>query len=503
MNKNKTYLIILDGVGLAPDSDGNAVSLAKKPFLDALWKDFPMAQLKTHGEVVGLPEFQMGGSEVGHLTIGAGRTVKHILTMINEEVASGKVAENEKLKALFDRAKIRGRIHFLGLTSDGGIHSFLPHLLGLLKIAQEAGIPNIYTHAFLDGRDTGMRAAHGFLKQIEEMGIGTLASMGGRFYGMDRDKNWDRIAKAYPVFCDKNYAPTEKTWRQILDDFYTGDKSDYYLEPKLLEASGQIEPGDIVICFNYRTDRMRQIMSAFCDKEFSEFERPFILDADDFGIFGNYYPEAHTIYEMKSDSKKNTLGEVISGAGLSQLRVTETEKFNHVTFFFSGERKEPFEREDRVLIPSHKVASYADDPAMSAEEQTAAVLKALEEKEYDFVIQNFANGDMVGHSGNIPSGILAVETVDHCLQKLVPILLKKGYQVCITADHGNCDEMIYPDGTLSTAHSKNLVAFTVLRPDGLPVELREYGTLVDVAPTILDLLRLEQPQDMTGKSLLA
>lgn len=499
----KTYLIILDGVGFAPDGPGNAVALAKKPFLENLWKDQPLSMLKTHGEVVGLPEFQMGGSEVGHLAIGAGRTIKHILTTINEDVESGEICKKEKLCKLLSRSKEKGKIHLVGMTSDGGIHSFLPHLLGLQKMAKEEGIQDIFIHAFLDGRDVGQRSCEGFLQQVDDMNAGTIATLGGRFYDMDRDKNWERTERAYRSLCDTSFSEDGRSWKEVIDDFYEHNpESDYYVPPALLHKGGQIQPGDIVICFNYRTDRMRQIMAAFCDDDFENFERPFVLDAKDFGVFGNYYPDAHTIYEMKSESKQNTLGEVISRSGGTQLRVTETEKFNHVTFFFSGERKEPFEGEDRILVPSFKCPSYAEKPDMSAVEQTDVVMERLEEKDYDFVIQNYANGDMVGHSGDLQAGIKAVETVDSCLTKLVPFLLNKGYQVAITADHGNCDEMIYPDGSVSNAHSKNLVPFLILDPSGEKVILKPYGTLVDVAPTMLDLLGLEKPEDMTGKNLI-
>jgi len=502
--KKKVYLVILDGVALAPPSDGNAVTLANTPYLDELLPKDKIAQLKTHGACVGLPEFQMGGSEVGHITIGSGRAVKHILTKINDEIESGTFFEKENLKQLFEQAKNKRRIHFVGLASDGGIHSFLPHLFGLSQMAKAFDIPEVYVHTLLDGRDVPERTAKTYLEQIEKHKVGTIATVGGRFFGMDRDNNWERTQAEYEVLISSDTKATDKKWNTLIDEFYeAGDESDYYLPPQLLDKNGQIQKDDIVICFNFRTDRMRQIMAAFCDKEFSHFERPFVLDLQNVGIFGNYYDQAQVIFALSSEPVKNTLGQVVSEAGLTQLRAAETEKFNHVTFFFSGEQKSLFDGEERVLVESPKVASYSDAPEMSAVELTNQILGKIEEKDFNLVVHNYANGDMVGHSADIPATIKAVETLDKEMQRLVPVVLKKEYDLMIFADHGNADQMLMEDGvTPCPTHSKNLVPFRLIRADGSESEIRKTGDLGDVAPTVCELLGLDKPEEMTGSSLL-
>jgi len=303
----KVYLIILDGFGLAAPGAGNAVTLARTDYLDSLLPDSEIAKLKAHGHSVGLPEFQMGGSEVGHVTIGAGRAVKHILTKINDEIEAGTFFEKENLKTLFEKAKKKGRIHFLGLASDGGIHSFLPHLFGLSKMAKKFEIPEVYVHSFLDGRDVPERTAKTYLAEIEKHEVGSIATVGGRFFGMDRDTNWERTKAEYDVLTDTEHAAVDKTWEEAVNDFYdAGTESDYYLPPQLLEKKGQINADDVVICFNFRTDRMRQIMAAFCDEDFAHFPRPFVCDPANFGIFGNYYDRANIIFSLSSEPIKNT-----------------------------------------------------------------------------------------------------------------------------------------------------------------------------------------------------
>lgn len=500
----KVYLVILDGVGLAPASKGNAVKNAQTPYLDELLPTDKIAELKTHGECVGLPEFQMGGSEVGHVTIGAGRAVKHILTKINDEIESGSFFEKENLKKLFSQAKDKGRIHFLGLASDGGIHSFLPHLLGLGEMAKKFEIPEVYVHAFLDGRDVPVRTAKSYLAEIEKNQIGTLASIGGRYFGMDRDKNWERTEEHYRVLTGEKTSETSKKPQDLVDEFYAeGEKSDYYFPPQLLTKEGQIKEDDIVICFNFRTDRMRQIMSAFCDNNFESFSRPFVCDPQKFGVFGNYYDQANVIFSLASEPVTNSLGQVVSDAGLTQLRAAETEKYNHVTFFFSGERKAPFEGEERILVQSPRVPIYSEAPEMAAAELTTEILEKLEKQDFNLVVHNYANGDMVGHSADIPATIKAVETLDQEMQRLVPFVLGKGYDLMIFADHGNADQMLMEDGvTPCPTHSKNLVPFRLLKADGSEVKIRKTGDLSDVAPTVLELLGLEKPLEMTGSSLI-
>lgn len=501
----KVYLIILDGFGLAPASSGNAVSLANIPYLKSLLPTDKIASLKAHGHSVGLPEFQMGGSEVGHVTIGAGRAVKHILTKINDEIESGNFFEKEQLKALFAKAKGRGKIHFFGMASDGGIHSFLPHLYGLGKMAKMYDIPEVYVHAFIDGRDVPERTAKTYLADIERHQVGTIASIGGRFFGMDRDRNWDRTVQEYQVLTDPVHDATEKGWEETIDDFYqAGTESDYYLPPQLLHKLSQIGPDDVVICFNFRTDRMRQIMAAFCDPDFEEFDRPFVCDPANFGVFGNYYEQAQTIFSLSSEPIANTLGQIVSETGGTQLRIAETDKVNHVTFFFSGERKNEFPGEQRILVDSPKVPSYADAPEMSAAVHTNLAIEKIQAEDFNLVVHNYANGDLVGHSANIPATIKAVETLDRELKRLVPVIQAQGYDLIITADHGNCEEMIMPDGiTPCPTHSKNLVPFRLIRADGTEPVLKKDGDLGDVAPTICELLALKKPTEMTGQSLIA
>ncbi len=500
----KVYLVILDGFGLAPEGKGNAISLAKTPFLDQLLPANKIAQLKAHGHSVGLPEFQMGGSEVGHVTIGSGRPVKHILTKINDEIEAGTFFEKENLKALFTKAQNNGRIHFLGLASDGGIHSFLPHLFGLGKMAKKFKIPEVYVHPMIDGRDVPERTAKTYLETIEKHEVGTIASVGGRFYGMDRDTNWDRTGDEYSVLTNKNHEASNKNWENILEDFYeSGSESDYYLPPQLLDKKGQIKKDDVVTCFNFRTDRMRQIMAAFCDESFDGFKRSFVCNPANFGVFGNYYDRANIIFSLSSEPIKNTLGQLVSDNGGTQLRVAETDKVNHVTFFFSGERKKLFEGEERILVNSPKVANYADAPEMSAAEHTTKTLAKIKNRDFNLVVHNYANGDLVGHSANIPATIMAVETLERELQRLIPVVLGKGYDLIITADHGNCEQMFMEDGTTPCpTHSKNVVPLRLIKADGTEPELQTEGTLADVAPTICELLEIDIPDEMEGASLL-
>ena len=503
----KVCLIILDGFGLGAHDKGDAIFYAKKPFLQPLFDSEKFAKLKTDGESVGLPSFQCGGSEAGHLTIGAGRPVKQFLTIINEDIDSGNIFKNPALVPLFEKAKEKGRIHFVGMLSDGGIHSFQPHLYGLLKMAQHVGIDRSYVHGFLDGRDVGERSAKKYLSELESFGMGTISSLSGRFYSMDRDTNWDRTQAGCDVLWGKEESSISNVqssnWEEALDQFYrTSEESDYYFPPVVLDKDGAIQKDDIVVCFNYRSDRMRQLWSALCDENFTEFDRPFRLNPKQVAVFGSYYPDAVTAYELIDPQVPNTLGEVISRAGLSQLRISETEKFNHVTFYFSGQRKEKFLGEDRVLIPSPKCASYAEKPEMSAREQTDALLSQLEKKEYSLIVQNFANPDLVGHGGEFEPAKKAIEVVDECLSREVPALHAHGYDVLLFADHGNADEMLESNGDPSASHTRNLIPCWLLKSDGSVRKLKGKGTLADIAPTALSLLEMSQPEDMTGESLL-
>jgi len=498
----KTHLIILDGYGLGSHDKGDTPFLANTPLLKQIFAEEKIAKLKTDGSSVGLPEFQTGGSEVGHITIGAGRPIKQLLTKINDQIETGEFFENAKLKNLFKKAKKNNRIHFLGLISDGGIHSFLPHLFGLQKMAQKYKIQEIFIHAFLDGRDVGELTAKEYLEQIEAQNIGTIASIGGRFFGMDRDTNWDREKKHYDILVHPETAEKNKPYAKLIDEFYTtSQESDYYFPPVLKTKNGQIQNKDIVINFNYRTDRMRQFSEILCDETFSNFDRPVKINPENYGIFGPYYDGAQEIFAFNEEKIKNTLGEIIALHGGTQLRISETEKFNHVTFFFSGEKKDEFQNETRILVPSPKCSSYAEKPEMAAREQTEKLLKKIKNKDFNLIVQNFANGDLVGHSGKIEATIKAVETLEECLQKIIPKMLEKNYTILITADHGNCDEMFTKNGEPNASHSKNLVPFTILS-NKTEIKLNTSGTLADIAPTILEILELPIPAEMMGKSLI-
>jgi len=393
----------------------------------------------------------------------------------------------------------------LGLASDGGIHSFLPHLFGLGKMAEQFEIPEVYVHALLDGRDVPQRTAKTYLAEIKKHNVGKLASIGGRFFGMDRDNNWERVEAGYRVLTDSSVEAVDALADKVVDDFYNAHtESDEYLTPCLLEPQGQILEDDIVICFNFRTDRMRQIMSAFCDDDFTHFARPFVCDSTHFGVFGNYYDQANVIFSLSSEPVPKTLGQVVSDAGMTQLRAAETEKYNHVTFFFSGERKNPFEGEERILVESPKVLSYVEVPEMSAAKLTTDILEKLETQNFNLVVHNYANADMVGHSADIPATIKAVETLDRELQTLVPAVLNKGYDLLIFADHGNADQMFMEDGvTPCPTHSKNLVPFRLIKSDGTEPEIRKTGDLGDIAPTVCELLAINKPAEMTGSSLIS
>lgn len=499
----KVYLIILDGFGFGKHDRGDAVFQAQKPFLNEILEKYPMAQLKTYGKSVGLPEFQTGGSEVGHITIGSGRVIKHLLTKINDKIESGAFFKNSKLTELFEKAKKKGRIHFYGLASDGGIHSFLPHLFGLQKMAKKYGIPEIYIHAVLDGRDVGERTAKEFLVQIEEQKAGIIATVGGRFFGMDRDQNWDREEKHYRVLTDKK-TTGGKDWQKELKKFYKEtDKSDYYFPPILCKEEGQIREDDILICFNFRVDRMREIVEALTAEKFKHFPREVILKTENIGVFGKYGTGTKMIFSEKGEkSPKNTLGEVFSKLGLKQLRISETEKFNHVTFYFSGQRKEEFKGEERIMVPSPKCATYATKPAMSAREQTKKVITEIKKKKFSLIVQNFANADLVGHSGNLEAAEKGVRVLDECIKKIIPVALKADYEIILTADHGNADEMIYPNGEESASHTKNPVPCVWITKNPETKKLKPKGFLYDIAPTLCELAGIKIPKEMTGKSLI-
>jgi len=518
-HSDKAYLIILDGYGMGKHGKGDALFHAKTPYFDALFQANPHVLLKTDGECVGLPSFQTGGSEVGHITIGAGRAVKHLLTKINDQIDSGEFFENKKLVQLFTLSKERkSRIHFTGMLSDGGIHSFQAHLYGLLKMAKKFEIQEVYLHLFSDGRDVAERSFLDYFSELQskisELGLEKnvkIATVSGRYFAMDRDMNWDRISEISDLMLEKEgviSSPTGDSVENHVKRFYTeNSESDYYLTPEIFEKNGKIGKEDIVINFNYRSDRSRQISEKISDQ----------IGKDHYGIFGPYCEGALEIFRFGVSKIENTLGEILSKNNKTQVRISETEKFNHVTFFFSGEQKSEFSGETRILVPSPKCKSYAEKPEMSAREQTEELIKSLEISEKleiglpDFIVQNYANADLVGHSGDFEAAKISAEVLDQCLSKIIPFAHKKGYQIFVTADHGNADEMFLDNGEPNAGHTKNLVPFIKVETlNGAPLQknaeisqkiLREKGTLQDIAPTILSQMKLPIPQEMTGENV--
>lgn len=505
MRKKPVALIILDGFGLRGETAGNAVAQAKKPNFDRLKEAYSYTTLTACGEAVGLPEGQMGNSEVGHLNIGAGRIVYQSLTRINKSIRDGDLFENERLISAVDHAKRNGSaLHVMGLLSDGGVHSHFEHLFALLSFAKEKGLEKVYVHAYLDGRDVGPQTALGFIEQTEnimkEVGVGQIATVAGRYYAMDRDKRWERVEKTYRMLVDGvgDYAETPTAG---VEASYEKGIHDEFVEPIVIteneEPVATIEDGDAVIFFNFRPDRAIQLSRAFTDDQFEEFVTSEFDDLK-FVTFTHYSDEVKADVVFHNEDLVDTLGEIISENGLTQLRIAETEKYPHVTFFMSGGREEKFEGEERILINSPKVATYDLQPEMSAYELTDALLEVIEGETKDAIILNFANPDMVGHSGMLEPTIKAVETVDECLGKIIDAILAKGGTAIITADHGNADEVIDETGEPMTAHTTNPVPVIITEKD---LSLRTDGILADLAPTMLKLLTVQQPENMTGKPL--
>lgn len=507
MSKSPVALIILDGFGLRDERLGNAVAQANKPNYELLWDNYPHATLTACGEAVGLPEGQMGNSEVGHLNIGAGRIVYQSLTRINKSIREADFFDNEALLRAVAHAKERqSALHVMGLLSDGGVHSHYEHLFALLRLAKLNGIEKVYIHGFLDGRDVGPQTALDYIEQTEkvmqELGVGKFASISGRYYAMDRDKRWERVEKAYRAIVDGVGLTAATPTAGVLAS-YERDVHDEFVVPFIIEELGKpvatVEDGDAVVFFNFRPDRAIQLSRVFTDPSFDGFDPGEKKFTDlKFVTFTHYSDEVTADIAYGNENLENTLGEVISRNGLTQLRIAETEKYPHVTFFMSGGREEKFEGEDRILIASPKVATYDLKPEMSAFEVTDALIEGIQEDRYDAIILNFANPDMVGHSGMLEPTIKAIETVDLCLGKIIDALTAKGGKAIVTADHGNADEVTTTDGAPMTAHTTNPVPVIVTDPD---VELREGGILADLAPTMLKLLQLEQPVEMTGKPL--
>ena len=507
MRKSPVALIIMDGFGLRDDKIGNAVALANKPNYDILWNNFPHETLTASGEAVGLPAGQMGNSEVGHLNIGAGRIVYQNLTRINKSIREANFFDNETLLRTVEHAKKHGSaLHLMGLLSDGGVHSHYEHLFALLRLAKTNGIEKVFVHAFLDGRDVSPQSALSYIEKTEtvmqELGIGKFASISGRYYAMDRDKRWERLEKVYQAIVEGTALTAVTPTAGVLASYERG-VHDEFVVPFIIEELGQpvatIEDGDAVVFFNFRPDRAIQLSRALTDPTFGEFETGVKMYKDlKFVTFTHYSDDITADVVYNSENLENTLGEVISRNSLTQLRIAETEKYPHVTFFMSGGREDKFEGEERILIASPKVATYDLQPEMSAFQVTESLIEGIEADRFDAIILNFANPDMVGHSGMLEPTIKAIETVDFCLGKVIDAIHAKGGSAIITADHGNADEVTTQDGAPMTAHTTNPVPVIITKPG---VSLREGGILADLAPTMLKLLQIGQPAEMTGTPL--
>jgi 2,3-bisphosphoglycerate-independent phosphoglycerate mutase len=511
MEKKTTVLMILDGYGINKNAKGNAIAEAKKPNLDKIMSEYPCVEGYASGLNVGLPDVQMGNSEVGHLNMGAGRIVYQDLTKITKSIEDGDFFTNPALTdAVENCKKNNSALHMYGLLSTGGVHSHLTHVFALLELAKKNGLDKVYVHAFLDGRDTPPMSGKDFLAQLEakmaEIGVGKVASISGRYYAMDRDNRWDRVEQAYKALVtgEGNKAASAK---ECMEKSYADNVTDEFVVPTVITENGEpvakISANDSIIFFNFRPDRAREITRTFCDEDFNGFERPNGFFPVKYVCFTDYdvtIPNKEVAF--KKERIVNTLGEYISSLGLKQARIAETEKYAHVTFFFNGGIEEPNDGEERILVASPKVATYDLQPEMSAGEVTEKLIGAIKSHSYDLIIINYANPDMVGHTGVIPAAVKAVEYLDGCVGKVVDVIKEEGAQMFMCADHGNCDQMIdYATDKPFTAHTTNPVPFVLVNCDKAK-GLAEGGKLCDIAPTLLEMMGLEQPKEMTGHSLL-
>ncbi|MGX5818378.1 2,3-bisphosphoglycerate-independent phosphoglycerate mutase [Chitinophaga lutea] len=507
MESKRAILIIMDGWGQGKVPASDAIEHANTPFVDNLYEQYPHSQLITCGEDVGLPEGQMGNSEVGHLNIGAGRIVYQELQRINVAVRSGELAASKTLHASMDYARDNGKaLHLMGLVSDGGVHSHISHLKALATIAKERGLTQVYIHAFTDGRDTDPKGGYAYLQDLQahlQQSTGQIASITGRYYAMDRDKRWERVKLAYDALVHGAGTPTQDVLTAVKASYAEG-VTDEFIKPIIAtKADGTpvatIQEGDAVICFNFRTDRCREITEVLTQQAFPDFGmKPLALNYTTMTEYDKAFKGVHVIFD--NDNLTMTLGEVLEQNGKTQIRIAETEKYPHVSFFFSGGRETPFNGERRILIPSPKVATYDLKPEMSAIEMTDAIVPELEQKTADFIVLNFANADMVGHTGVWSAAVKAVETVDACVARVVTTALLNDYVIFLTADHGNADYMINEDGTPNTAHTLNPVPFFIISQD-FKGDVKN-GKLGDIAPTILHFMGLPIPKDMTGNVLV-
>ena len=504
-------LVILDGWGYREEADGNAITAAKIPVMKSLWAAYPKTLIRTSGKAVGLPEGQMGNSEVGHLNIGAGRVVPQELVRISDAIEDGSILRNKALLQVCQDVRAQGsKLHLIGLCSEGGVHSHLSHLLGLLDLAKAQKISEVCIHAITDGRDTipteGVEALEKIQNYIDKTGTGQIVTISGRYYAMDRDRRWDRVKRAYDVMTQEGTVDNRSAV-EVLQASYAQGVTDEFVNPIRI-APGAVEPGDGVIFYNFRPDRARQLSNAFVKPDFDGFEREQIKPLS-FVTFTQYDPELPVAIAFEPQNLDNILGEVIAQYGRKQFRTAETEKYAHVTYFFNGGLEEPFEGEDREMVMSPMVATYDKAPAMSAEAVTDVAIAAIKKRIYSLVVINYANPDMVGHTGQIPQTIEAVETVDRCLGRLLECINSVGGTALVTADHGNAEYMQDELGNPWTAHTTNPVPFIVVEGEiakipgyGTEVALRDDGRLCDIAPTILEILRLPQPPEMTGQSLI-
>ena len=500
--EKKVVLMILDGWGIAKNPDVSAIDKANTAFIDSLYHKYPHSKLEASGLAVGLPEGQMGNSEVGHMNLGAGRVVYQDLVKINKAVEEKTLGNEKTLTDAFDYAKKHGKkVHFIGLVSDGGVHSHINHLKGLCSLASEEGVKDVYIHAFTDGRDTDPKGGLNYLNELEEhlaKTTGKIASIVGRYYAMDRDKRWERVKLAYDVLVN---GAGEKfaTAKEGISASYAQEVTDEFVKPMVIDEGATIAKGDVVMCFNFRTDRGREITQALTQEAFPEQDMtPLDLYYLTMTNYDDTFKDVKVVFDKDNLSK--TLGEVLEGASKKQIRIAETEKYPHVTFFFSGGREAPFEGESRLLCPSPKVATYDLQPEMSAHDIKDKIIPELKKGEVDFVCLNFANPDMVGHTGVFEAAMKACETVDECAKEVVTTGLESGYTFIIIADHGNSDCMINEDGSPNTAHTTSLVP-CILVDNDYQKQIKN-GKLGDLAPTILELIGVKQPTEMTGVSIL-
>ena len=506
MSKKTTVLMILDGYGVENKAEGNAIALAKKPVMDKLTSMYPTVQGEASGLFVGLPDGQMGNSEVGHTNMGAGRIVYQMLVKISKSIKDGDFFENKALVAAMENCKKNGSaLHLMGLLSPGGVHSHTEHMYGLVEMAKRNGLEKVYVHCFLDGRDVPPSSAAEYMEEavgkLAEIGVGKIATIAGRFYAMDRDNAWDRVEKAYNALVFGE-GVEEKDPVEAVKNSYANGVTDEFMLPTVVEKDGMIKANDSVVFFNFRPDRARQITRAFVDKDFAGFTRKNGFFDTTFVCMAQYDAEMpNVLVAFPPEELTMTFGEYLAKNNKTQLRLAETQKYAHVTFFFNGGEEKQFEGEDRILVNSPKVATFDMQPEMSAYEVADNLVEAIKSEKYDVIVVNFANPDMVGHTGIMEAAVKAIEAVDECVGKAYDALMEKNGQMFICADHGNAEKLVDTDGSPFTAHTTNPVPFILVNYDEA-YTLREGGCLADIVPTLIEMMGMEQPKEMTGKSLL-